>query len=207
MVNKAKHVIEQRLPANFKTKMKYQVEDGATLSGIDDDSISVVVSVFGVFLIPDRDATLRAIQRVLAPKGGVFGTTTWTSSQSQEILRGEGFGVNFQETMVATMAELTNMFHKDAPWKQWSSQDKIQEFLSPSFETVTIHRSMHSVAWPSTTAMWAMIAGNPAAKVDTTDNAVVERAKQTMIELFGGSSEESPVFAWMASNIVIAANN
>jgi ubiquinone/menaquinone biosynthesis C-methylase UbiE len=51
MLEKAKETVVPS--SDFQTKLVFQVEDGTKLDGIADDSIDLVVSLFGVFLIPD----------------------------------------------------------------------------------------------------------------------------------------------------------
>jgi ubiquinone/menaquinone biosynthesis C-methylase UbiE len=75
MLEKARTNLSPYLNKNekeFATKIVIQEEDGTKLSGIDDDSIDIVVSLFGVFLIPDQDATFRSIRRVLRQKQAEF---------------------------------------------------------------------------------------------------------------------------------------
>ena len=205
MVDKARNVMESLVPPTFKTKLEYKVEDGALLEGIETDSIDVVVSIFGVFLIPDRIKTLKTIQRVLTKPNGVFGTAVWTSLECSDSLRKEGFGAGFHNSMDQSLGGLTNMFSdKEAPWKQWVDRDNIQRMVvdEGGFASVRIHRAIHSIPWPSAFDFWKMIAIS--VKADEADPAVVEDAKTKLIETVNNGDETSPVFLWFASNLVVA---
>lgn len=209
MVNKARDVMQQRVPSDFKTELKYQVEDGSLLEGIEDDSIDVVVSIFGVFIIPDRAKTLKTIQRVLRKPNGVFGTASWASIECQELLKGEGFGAGFHNSTEQALKSLTNLFsEKEAPWKQWFDVKRIHEMVvdGAGFGSVKVHRSVHSVTWSSPMTLWEMIKGSPTSKVKTADPDVAEAAKQSLFAKVrsGDEDEDSPVFVWTASNLTIA---
>ncbi|GKY90266.1 hypothetical protein MPSEU_000000800 [Mayamaea pseudoterrestris] len=213
MVAKAKYEIESQLPSSYLTKFVFSTEDGATLDGIDDASVSLVVSLFGVFLVPSRTECLKSIRRVLEPNGR-FATTTWTCLQGDSGISQAGFGPNFHETIEATTAELTNMFHADAPWKQWGNVNKVYEYLADDFDNVAVQRSIHSVVWPNVDALWSLVAMNPMANLDKVDEATAERAKQKMMDMVHGSVSagerqdveraNAPVFVLMAANLVTA---
>ncbi len=81
-------------PKTFQTQLVYQVEDRSELKGIEDDIIDVVVSIFGVFLIPDQGKTLATIRRVLRKPNGIIATAAWTSIDGCDHLQKEGFGTN-----------------------------------------------------------------------------------------------------------------
>ncbi|GKY91852.1 hypothetical protein MPSEU_000156800 [Mayamaea pseudoterrestris] len=80
MVNKAKQVLTAKLPANFKTRILYQVEDSTKLAGVEDESVCVVVSNFGVLQMQHCMQAIRVVHRVLVP-GGCFGFTSWSDPQ------------------------------------------------------------------------------------------------------------------------------
>jgi ubiquinone/menaquinone biosynthesis C-methylase UbiE len=205
MVLKAQSLVEAQLPDNndFQTNMQFQVEDGSILSGIPDGSISLVVSVFGIFLFPDRQKTFQAIQRVLAP-GGVLATTAWTSIETPSML--VGFGPNFHEVVDHTTAELTSFFHKDAPWKEWFDPVFVREQILQDYfqhDDIQIHRSIHTTTWPSPSAFWNLFVSNPMSRVQTSDPVVAERAKNKLMDLVGHAPHK-PVFVWMAANLIVA---
>ena len=77
MIKQAEQSMLAKLPSNFQTEIEFRVEDGTDLKGIDTDSIDIVISVFGAFLIPDREKVLEAVARVLV-KGGIFANVSWS---------------------------------------------------------------------------------------------------------------------------------
>ena len=206
MVTKAQHEITARLPSNYKTTFLFQVEDGSVLSSIHDQSIDLVVSVFGIFLIPDRAKCLAAIQRVLVP-GGTLGTTAWTCLQGDSALE-PMFGANLQHVLEQTTAELTSFFNAAAPWKDWGRDDQVNEFLaSNEFANVSICKSIHTAVWSTVNDLWNLIASNPLANVKNVDTETADRAKQKLGELVlanRSDSSDRPVFVWMAANMITA---
>jgi ubiquinone/menaquinone biosynthesis C-methylase UbiE len=86
MVDEARNTLKN-LSSDVQTKFVFQVEDGCKLEGIQDKSIDMVVSVFGIFLIPDREATIAAVERVLADNKGVLASASWTNTGMNESLQ------------------------------------------------------------------------------------------------------------------------
>lgn len=208
MVNKAKDTMRQRMPADFKTVIKYQVEDGSILEGVEDRSIDLVVSVFGVFMIPDRTKTLQTIQRVLKEPSGVFGTTAWTTLQCKDAFKSEGFGVGFHNTLDLTLDLFMKDFSKmEHAWKHWFEPDNIHTMLveQGGFGTAKIQRSVHSVTWSNPLKFWEMLTGSPMSKMmNGADPEVFEAAKLGLMNTVSSGNEDDPIFVWFASNIVVA---
>jgi ubiquinone/menaquinone biosynthesis C-methylase UbiE len=216
MVNKCQHVMEQLIkdPKTFQTQLVYQVEDGSELKGIEDDSIDVVVSIFGVFLIPDQEKTLETIRRVLRKQpNGVFATAAWTSIDSCDHLKQEGFGTNFQNSIEASLQSLLtsgstkgndgNGNDELPSWKRWSLPDNIKTMLP--FDKVAIHRSIHSIVWSSVNHLWELIEDNPMTNVRAASPEVQQAAKQRMVDMVTHDGNvDSPVMVWSASNLVVA---
>lgn len=82
MVSIAEQEVWSRLPSDFQTELQFRREDATDLKSIPDSSIDVVVSCFGVFLVPQQQVALSEVKRVLKPEG-VFGTTAWTDLPSE----------------------------------------------------------------------------------------------------------------------------
>ena len=80
------------------TKFVFQVADGTKLDMFPDHMFDLIVSVFGLFLIPDRTTALQEVRRVLQV-GGTLAMTAWTTTGSNEALRSAGFGANLHEAM------------------------------------------------------------------------------------------------------------
>lgn len=77
MLEIAKQRVHSKISADFRTTFKFQEENGTKLEGIQDHSIDVVMSAFGVFLIPHPDEVFIQIKRVLRP-GGAFANAAWS---------------------------------------------------------------------------------------------------------------------------------
>lgn len=82
MIDIAKQTANLHLPASFQTTVVFKVMDGATLDQLQDDSVDVVISAFGVFMIPDTTLCLSNVRRVLR-KGGIFANAAWTDMPGQ----------------------------------------------------------------------------------------------------------------------------
>ena len=204
MVAKAQHEVTRRLPRYYKTKFVFQVEDGSVLEGIEDQSIDLVVSLFGVFLIPDRSKCLAAIHRVLVPSGRLA-TTSWTCLQGNASME-PLFGPNLQHVLEQTTAELTSYFNASAPWKEWGHDDQVHEFLGKVFTKVTICKSIHTAVWSTVDTLWNLIASNPMSGVKTVDAATADRAKQKLTDLVmaHSSDHDGPAAVWVAANMITA---
>jgi ubiquinone/menaquinone biosynthesis C-methylase UbiE len=218
MVKKCQHVMERLInndpKQTFQTELVYQVEDGSELKGIEDDSIDVVVSIFGVFLIPDQEKTLQTIRRVLRKEpNGVFATAVWTSIDCCDHLQQEFFGTGFHNSIEASLQILTSSSkegeddgkEEEVPtWKRWFRPEDIQNMLP--FDKVAIHRSIHSVVWPSANHIWELLEDNPVAKVNAASPEVQQVAKQRLVDMVNhdGNDVDSPVLVWTASNLVVA---
>ena len=81
---------------NCATRFVFQLEDGSQLQGIEDHSIDIVVSLYGVFLIPDQVSTLQSIRRVLVPNTGILANAAWTKHENID----PSFGGNLQDTFM-----------------------------------------------------------------------------------------------------------
>ena len=78
-------VAERRLAAAGRSEALQPVEwlaRDAQATGLETDSIDVVMSSFVLQLVQDRVAVLHEVQRVLAP-GGIFGFVTWITDALQ----------------------------------------------------------------------------------------------------------------------------
>lgn len=226
MVHKCQQVIEQHIQNNdnFQTEFVFQVEDGTKLDGIDDGTIDVVVSIFGVFLIPDQASTMKSIRRVLKKAtgdgmddGGVFGTAAWTDlpKEMSTALGDAGFGVGFHASIEQSLKELAvwqippgTKVSEQPSWKQWFSPDRIQEMLKEDpagFESISIKRSIHSVSWPSTNRLWGILLSNPMIKAKDAPEEIRMNSKRTLVDLVSTDGrDDTPALTWTASNLVIA---
>lgn len=168
MLDKAKESITTNVPANYATQFEFLVQDGTTLDGIDSDSIDLVVSCFGVFLIPNQAAALQAIARVLKPNGGIFGNASWAFPISST-LQGLGVGPGLQEIFFLPMETIDPIAFAEQQQgiAKWSSETNIrnlfnqQDFVgSQNLRPVSFTKAIHSTSmdWDF---FWQLMDQNP----------------------------------------------
>jgi ubiquinone/menaquinone biosynthesis C-methylase UbiE len=91
--------------AGCLTKFIFQSADATNLDMFPDDTFDMVISVFGLFLIPDREKALSQVRRVLQKRvddsshDGILAMTAWTTTGYNEELRTAGFGANLHDAM------------------------------------------------------------------------------------------------------------
>ena len=199
MLEKAKDAIQP--PPNYGTTLQFQQEDGTKLSGIDENSIDLVISMFGVFLIPDQGATQHAITRVLKPTTGIFANASWVFEKS-EIFRGEGFGVSLQDTFACPMLSIDPEY--SLLRSPWASRQGIEDLLMKEypFQEVKIHHAIHTSVWDYQ-MLWSMILQNPMSNMKDASPPDIEKAKETLLS-FLDQDVKQPVVLWSGSNLSIA---
>jgi ubiquinone/menaquinone biosynthesis C-methylase UbiE len=154
------------LPADYATKLDCQVQDGTTLEEIPDGSIDLVVSCFGVFLIPNQAAALKAIQRVLKPDG-IFGNASWNFPVSDE-LKSLSVGPGLQELFFLPMQTIDEkaFLEQQTGIERWATEAAIQEHFKDHgsiFQPFTFTKGIHStsVDWDF---FWKLMERNPISK-------------------------------------------
>lgn len=165
MIEQARREVDAVKTESCKTKFEYAVENGTTLEGVADDSVDIVVSAFAIFMIPDTKAVLEQVCRVLRP-GGMFGMTAWTGVPPL----GPGFGLNFEEVMMASMGFLASQEKAKSedeedmagPWDQWRDGEKGTVALcNAGFENVKVWKSMHTASFTDASKIWKMMVTSP----------------------------------------------
>lgn len=208
MIQVASQVLMQRVPKEFETNFVFQVEDGTKLEGILDKSIDLVVSVFGVFLIPDREPTLKSIGRVLK-ETGTFGNVSWTLIQNISELQKDGFGANMHDALFSALTPLSDAVHTESPFRNWIDPDFCKDvlFQEGKFNNVVVRRSIHTLTFENADIMWnVLISSSPMGNIKGRDPARVSEARQVLIDDVAGGDETKTVFTLSASNIMIAHN-
>jgi ubiquinone/menaquinone biosynthesis C-methylase UbiE len=185
----------------FATKFLFQLEDGSQLSGIADHSIDIVVSVYGVFLIPDQVNTLRSIQRVLKPQTGIFANAAWTKHDSID----SSFGGNLQEVfmgvggMVQQMMTMANSDSSSSPspatavtgvpaalpaFLQWFEPTTIATNLKEQkYVNIQTYRMFHSMIGRNFNAMFEMCIHNPMIDAKNLSEEQLQTLKHTFFDL------------------------
>lgn len=176
-------------PDDYQTEIVFQEEDGTKLQGIDSGSIDMVVSIFGVFLIPDQEATMHAIKRVMKVNG-VFATASWRFNTSKALSE-QGYGVSLQDAFQVPIVTIDpEKDESTTPYIYlWSKQDAIKKMLvnDHSFEFVQCFPAIHTSVWEFET-LWTMIAKNPMANIQGADVDDVSRAKQALQDFVLGDA-------------------
>ena len=226
MVDVAERVILEKRDASCQTEFIFQKADGTKLDMYNDGTFDIVVSVFGLFLIPDRDAALTEVRRVLqTTTGGTLATTAWTTTEYNEELRLSGFGANLHDAMSlmrlptkSTDGPTTNIAIDKKPQQilpqfilDWFEPNKVREILTDNarFHNVTVHRVIHSVCVPDVETMRnTFSAGKSNHPTDMDPQQLQETmtaAKVVLGEYIAMDGNiDRPLFIRTVSNIIIA---
>jgi len=132
------------------TNVQFQPGDITNLP-FDDDSFDVVVCVFGIFFVPDMEAALRQLKRVLRP-AGKLAITTW----------GPGFfepaNTEFWNSVRNVRPDLYKGFN---PWDRISEADDLRSLLiAAGFTQPEVVAETGSQPVDSPSDWWAMIMGS-----------------------------------------------
>lgn len=186
MLDKARETV---LPPghDFATKIVFQQEDGTKLSGIADDSVDLVVSLFGVFLIPDQQATLASIQRVLKAGSGVFGNASWMFDVSDDFAS-RGFGVSLQDAFVVPNKVIKPDEDPDSPHHKWSNRKEVEAMFAGNCASIRCRSALHANVW-EWEDLWQVMAQNPMSAIPTASASDVDKAKTALKDFVtqGGS--------------------
>ena len=219
MVDVAERVILEKRAASCQTEFKFQKADGTKLEMFDEGMFDVVVSVFGLFLIPDRNAALAEVRRVLqADSGGTLATTAWTTTGYNEEMRLSGFGANLHDAMSLMRFPTTNTTVNTKPQQilpqfilDWFDPNKVREILTEHghFQNVTVHRVIHSVCVPNVETMWNTFGGGKSKHPTDMDAQQLQEIVTAMKMVLGeyiaiDGNVDRPVFIRAVSNIIIA---
>lgn len=197
------------IPPDCQTKFIFQQEDATNLQGIDSDSIDVVVSLFGVFLIPDQKATLASVQRVMK-SDAVFGNTSWITAAGTEELPKLGFGISLHKAFAAPVETIDPTFYdkEDLAYNKWAEAQEIERMLKEdyNFGSCKVFRALHTTVWDFN-KLWDTIAQNPMANVKNASKEDYDRALQAFTDCVtqnGLHSIEDPFMMSSASNLAVA---
>jgi ubiquinone/menaquinone biosynthesis C-methylase UbiE len=202
MLAKAKETVQPT--SDCQTKFVFQEEDGTKLEGIVDNSIDLVVSLFGVFLIPDQEAALRAIQRVLkSGKESVFANGSWKFGIS-EYLTSQGFGFSLQDAFGLPSQIIHPDHNSDAAFVKWANKEDIEAMFSGKATSIELYQAVHTTVWDFE-PLWTMIAKNPMSDIQGASESNIEDAKKALGEFVtrDGSSLEKPLMMSTASILCV----
>ena len=199
MIEQARESIEAstRHCTNYHTKFVCQVEDGSQLNGIADHSIDIVVSCYGVFLIPDQVATLQSIRRVLTPGTGIFANAAWTQHDGIDTT----FGGNLQHVFMQlsgmvkqmkqstgdnTSSSTTDVEQQSGPppsFVQWFEPATIEQNLTQQgYAKIQTYRMFHSMIGRSFNSMFTMFMEHPMVDATSLPDAQVQTLKDAFFD-------------------------
>ena len=128
----------------------FQIGDLTNLT-FEDASFDAVVCVFGIFFVPDMEAALRELKRVLRT-GGRLAITTWGPRF------GEPANSAFWNSVRTVRADLYKGFN---PWDRISQPDELRSlFVAAGLRDVEIVAEEGSQPVNSPDDWWAMILGS-----------------------------------------------
>lgn len=202
MLEKAKEAVNPG--PDFLTKIVFQEEDGTKLEGIPDNSVDLVVSLFGVFLIPDQEKTLASIQRVLKKgKDSAFANGSWMFDIS-DYLTSRGFGVSLQDVFTIPNDLINPVENPVEKFKKWASKDGIKTMFTGKTTSIDLHQSMHTTVWEFEN-LWTMLSVNPMSALNGASEADTARVREAL-EAFvtkDGSSLDKPLMLSTASILCV----
>jgi ubiquinone/menaquinone biosynthesis C-methylase UbiE len=168
-------------PPNYQTTIIYKELDGASLQTIDDHSVDIVISLFGIFLIQNQDDVSKAIQRVLKQGTGKVATASWRFGFSH---KSPIVGVLLQDAFQIPVQVCNPQFKlEETPFYQWSSEEKIQSIMDDKYQFLTLsgtYNVMHSTVFEFR-KLWSMISHNPMAQMEDKSDEIQQAAKQALI--------------------------
>ncbi|CAB9527137.1 ubiE/COQ5 methyltransferase family [Seminavis robusta] len=191
---------------SFQTKLVFQQEDGTKLEGISDGSVDMVVSLFGVFLIPDQAAACQAIQRVLKKEGGVVAIASWQFGLS-DFLADQGFGVSLQDAFQLPSRTIDPNLANFQSIANWSSREGATKMLSEEYQLkkVEIHGGLHTILFDFD-YLWKVICQNPMSNTHDASEEDLKRTKEALIQFVtrdGKHSIDKPLLYSTASFLCI----
>jgi ubiquinone/menaquinone biosynthesis C-methylase UbiE len=138
--------------------------------GLPDGSFDAIVCVFGIFFLPDMEAALRELWRMVKP-GGKLAITSWGKAC---------FDPANQVMWDAVKVERPDLYRAYTPWDRISESVGLQTLLESAGATaVTVlaesdqHRIQTSEDW------WTMVMGGGwRGTIDQMDATTVERIRQ-----------------------------
>lgn len=225
MVEVAQHKIAEKMDTmTCQTEFLFQEIDGTNLEIFNDNMFDLVVSVFGIFLIQDRDTVLKEVRRVLKQNDGVLAMTAWTKTNYNEELRLSGFGANLHEAMSLmrlpakseTSTTATNISINTRPQillpqhvLDWFEPSQVKEILTKHsmYHNISVHRAMHTVCVPNVETLWnTFSSGSKGTEIeDPHQHEIVTAAKMVLGEYVAIDGKvDQPMFIRTVSNIIIA---
>lgn len=223
MVAAARAAVE-RVTADTKceTHFEFVVQDATTLADIPDGAVHALVSVFGVFLVPDQRAVFEQVRRVLATDvPTVFATTAWTDPPGKADVAKDGFGVEFEATAMAVVdvchPEMQppdknvdpDFASEEEQFSKWSDPAAAKRIVADAgLQNVAVWRTIHSVCTGDKHDLWVtMTKAVPMVDVSDKSDEEVSALEAKFQDRVSLSDHDGAVFVVAAANIILAQSN
>ena len=122
-----------------------------TSLGFPDEHFDAVVSVFSVFFVPDMEALVRELWRMVKP-GGKLAITTWGHSFWEPV---------YSVWREAVRAERPDLYAAFNPWDRINAPDQLQHLLhSSGVADAEVIPEDGSQAFQSPEDWWAIVLGS-----------------------------------------------
>ncbi len=162
--------------------------------GLPDGSFDAIVCVFGIFFLPDMEAALRELWRMLKP-GGKLAITSWGQTV---------FAPMDQVFWDAVQAERPDLYKQYMPWDRISETTALQTLLESAGATgVTVVFESDTQAIPTPEDWWTIIRGGgwrgTIAQMDATTVEGIRQANLNYLETSGVRSLDVEVLYALAT--------
>jgi ubiquinone/menaquinone biosynthesis C-methylase UbiE len=145
-----------------------------TNMGLPSESFDAIVCVFGIFFVPDMEAAVAELWRMLRP-GGKLAITSWGTRV---------FEPANQTFWNAVKSERPELYKQFTPWYRIGDTDSLKALLESSGATnveVVAETDSHELATPED--WWTMVMGGGIrGTVDQLDPVVQERIRSVNLE-------------------------
>lgn len=153
--------------------IKFQAGDFETL-GFPDESFDAIVCVFGIFFVPDMQAAVRELWRMLRP-GGKLAITSWGERVFEPASR------VFWDAIAVERPDLVKSF---TPWDRIRHPDSLRGLLEEGGATqVEVFAEMETHDLTTSEDWWTMcLGGGYRGTIDQLDPAAKERVRQANLQ-------------------------
>jgi ubiquinone/menaquinone biosynthesis C-methylase UbiE len=162
--------------------IEFHCSDFSSL-GLKNESFDAVVCVFGIFFLPDMEASVNELWRMLRP-GGKLAITSWGARMFEPAT------TKFWSTIES---ERPDLYRKTPPWDRISNPLSLQTLLeSGGANNVKVFAEVDSHKLSIPEDWWVMaMGGGLRSPLDKLDSAARERIRSTNLEFLRVNSIDS----------------